>query len=354
MKKKTKFFILFFLLLAVPDLNAQVDERKQQVEQIERHILEIQERLDDLKRQLDGLENVEREIKEIKICSFNIKWLGHYKRKKNQALVSLLKEYDIVLIQELVSPPHKGSYPDGSEFESDKEAKEFTDLMLTNGFEYWISEEDTGPNKIHTSGAASEWFIVFYSPDKLSIRRNGLNGFLANNRLSNPDYERVPYAFSFKVNDGGMDFVLISVHLKPGSSRENRARRIHEIGSVYDWILENDSEEKDFIILGDMNIHDCRELSSVLPAGYSSINANCKATNLSSEGKPYDHGFYHTEYSTEVDLSSFRVLDLKDEMLSIWDGIGVFPEDNLGLFSQYYSDHKPIIFTLKDTEKDDD
>jgi hypothetical protein len=46
------------------------------------------------------------------ICSFNIQFLGHFKKKDDNALAEILKDSDIVVVQELVTPPIAGTYPD--------------------------------------------------------------------------------------------------------------------------------------------------------------------------------------------------------------------------------------------------
>ena len=57
------------------------------------------------------------------ICSFNIQFLGHFKNRDDEALAALVKDFDIVVVQELVAPPMKGQYPDGTTFKSDVEAQ---------------------------------------------------------------------------------------------------------------------------------------------------------------------------------------------------------------------------------------
>ena len=49
----------------------------------------------------------------IYICSFNIQFLGNYKKRDNEALADLLKNFDIVIIQELLAPPFHGVFPNG-------------------------------------------------------------------------------------------------------------------------------------------------------------------------------------------------------------------------------------------------
>jgi hypothetical protein len=80
----------------------------------------------------------------VKVCSFNIKFVGLYKKKDNLALAALMAPYDIVLVQELVSPPRDGVYPDGTRYSADAEARAFVEAMEAQGFHYQLSSEDTG------------------------------------------------------------------------------------------------------------------------------------------------------------------------------------------------------------------
>ncbi|MEQ8880882.1 MAG: hypothetical protein RLQ12_14670 [Cyclobacteriaceae bacterium] len=294
-------------------------------------------------------------ILEIKMCSFNIKFVGLYKRKDHAALADILKGYDLVLIQELVSPPTDGHYPDGTSYDADPEAKAFIDAMVSHGFEYRLSEEDSGTNEdIHSNSSSTEWFIVFYKPDMLLVDDQLITGFLADDRSDHPSYERVPYAFSFQTIDNGVDFTLISVHLKSGSGSADKVRRKGELEAIAQWIDTRDSIEKDYIIVGDMNIYTQAELMDLLPKGYRSLNAACLPTNLASSGKPYDHVMYHVDHTGSELAGSFEIVDLMEVMRPYWRETTPYPENDLNLFYQYYSDHKPVVFTLISDGSDDD
>lgn len=290
----------------------------------------------------------------LRICSFNIKFIGFYKKKDHRALADVLKDYDIVLIQELVSPPAAGSYPDGASYTADAEAKEFMEAMTANGYEYLLSSEDTGTNdEIHSNSSATEWFIVFYKPERVDPATDLITGFLAEDRGDHPSYERVPHAFSFRTKDRGLDFTLISVHLQPGSGSADKARRAEELAAIAAWIDAKDETEEDYLIAGDMNIYSREELQSVLPAGYRSLNDACLPTNIAG-GKPYDHVMYH-ETNTGPDLvQAFTIVDLVEAMRPYWQGPGAYPENDQNLYYQYYSDHRPVVFRMVSDGVDED
>jgi hypothetical protein len=65
-------------------------------------------------------------------------------------------------VQELVSPPYAGKFPDGTPVKPDAESAEFFDAMRGHGFLYAISEEDTGSgDNIHRNGSSTEWWVTF-------------------------------------------------------------------------------------------------------------------------------------------------------------------------------------------------
>lgn len=292
---------------------------------------------------------------EIKICSFNIKFIGSYKKKDNVALASFLEPYDIVLVQELVSPPKPGRFPDGTPYEADKEAKAFVDEMACQGFEYLLSVEDTGSgDKIHLNSSATEWFIAFYKPEAVKVDSSLFNQYLAEDRSNNPDYERVPHAFSFKTLDDGLDFTLISVHLKPGEGIADKSRRKEELEAINKWICLNNELEQDFIIVGDMNIYSKEELESVLSEGYQSLNNQCLSTTMAKESRPYDHVMYSIADTQNEIRDEFIVVDLIQEMKKYWVSQEPYPDYDMNLFYQYFSDHHPVVFTMVSDGADDD
>jgi exonuclease III len=290
------------------------------------------------------------------VCSFNVQFLGHFKDRDDAALCSLLKDYDIVVIQELVAPPYAMDFPDGTPVKPDAEAAEFFDEMTVHGFSYLLSEEDTGTNEeIHTNTTGTEWWVAFYKPTEVIVANDLPWGFLADDRSNNDSYERVPYAFAFRTLDNNLDFVLISVHLQPGSSSSDKVRRKQELTSIAAWVDANDETEKDFIILGDMNIQDCEELSNVTPIGFVSLNDDCVATNTATTGKPYDHVLYRPAYSFEVQ-SDLAIVDLVAVTKPYWTSTEPYPGDpyDHNAFRVLYSDHNPIVFHLEISEPDDD
>ena len=301
------------------------------------------------------------------ICSFNIQFIGYSTRRDNNALATILKDFDIVVVQELVAPPFKGKFPDNTNFKPDKESAAFFNAMISFGFEYILSVEDTGTGEAsHINRSATEWWVVFYKAEKVKIADDLPTGFLADDRTDHVHYERVPHAFAFRTLNNNLDFVLISVHLKPGRSNDNKKRRKEELNTIAEWVNDKDDKEKDFIILGDMNIEDYNELQDATPDGFYSLNDECEATNTSVKSpKPYDHVMYRPAFTKEIDKKfDFKVINLIDVMRPFWDSNDSYPggtKNQIGLseydhdrFRAFYSDHHPVVFKLNVLQTDDD
>ena len=293
------------------------------------------------------------------ICSFNIQFLGHYTSRDHQSLADLMAPFDIVVVQELVAPPYPMDFPDGTPVNADEEARAFFDAMRGHGFAYWLSEEDTGKGStIHTNGTGTEWWVVFFKPDRVDTAADLPLGFLAQNRAGHPDYDRVPYAFAFRTPGRTLDFVLVDVHLRKDGGQANRDRRRHELASVAAWIDAHDTSERDFIVLGDMNIQNAAELPYATPAEYVSLNGEAVPTNTNVNGpRPYDHVMYRRAFTTEMDEAfDVKVVDLIKAMRPYWRSSEPYPGDPYvhDAFRQRYSDHHPVVFRLIVPEADDD
>lgn len=295
----------------------------------------------------------------LSICSFNIQFLGHFQNRENAVLADILKEHDIVVVQEMVASPKEGAYPDGTPYIKDNESAAFVSEMESRGYSYWISNEDTGPNKNHTPTTASEWWIVFYKDQSVQPDTNRCYGFVSSPLVNNPVYERVPYAFPFRSVIGKSNFTLVSVHLKPGDSSEENAIRQKELNTLFSWVSTPIESNKDFYVLGDCNIYESSEFIHFKEKGITSLNESCQNTNTklyesAAKGNPYDHVFYTTYSNEDLLLNSFEVIDLKQEIIQHSKpgqfSIDPYVHDD---FRTKFSDHVPIVFKIV-TGKDSD
>jgi len=293
--------------------------------------------------------------RQLRACSFNIKFIGQGQDKQHQPLVDLMKDYDLVLVQELVSAPIDFTF-NGQELLSTPQAREFFSLMTVEGFQYALSNEKTGPEKNRNKSSLSEYFVAFYKPGVLRYDP-GRSGFIDAPLVFHGTFDRVPWKFHFATTDGTLDFTVTSVHLKQGESPTAAAGRSAEIDLIAQLVATD--PERDQLIVGDMNIEDLNELQDAMPPGYSSLNAACVATNTSPTGpKPFDHVMYREQFTgVDIDRDFFRVLNLLTLMEPSWDPVdGPYPGDpyKYGPFGSYYSDHNPVEFRMRYGVQDDD
>jgi hypothetical protein len=119
-----------------------------------------------------------------------------------------------------------------------------------------------------------------------------------------------------------------------------------------------DKSEKDFIILGDMNIYNTKELVKATPEGFLSLNDECRPTNTNlNSPQPYDHVMYRQQYTKEMDTDfDIVVIVLIKEMNPLWNLDAPYPGDpyDHNKFRKYFSDHHPVVFKLTVSEADDD
>ncbi len=296
----------------------------------------------------------------ISVVSFKIQFLEDSATRDDAALAELMVPHDIVVVQELVSPPFSGMYPNGDPFIPDPQSAEFFDAMATHGFEYILSPEDIGTgNTIHRNGSDTQWWVAFYNPDVVQPANDLPAGFIAESRANHDDYERVPFAFAFRTLDDSLDFVLVSVHLKPNAGAENAARRAHELASIAKWIDDQPDDERGYIILGDMNIQNCDELVRATPPGFKSLNDACVATNTNLNApRPFDHVMYRAIDTTVAEMPrQLEVLNLIGLMEEPWlsKNSNPYPGNpyNHDLFRATFSDHHPVAFQLIPSEDDD-
>lgn len=297
----------------------------------------------------------------LSICSFNIQFLGHFKERNDTLLTSLLEEYDIVVIQEMVAPPIDGEYGDGSTYKADRESASFHNLMTEKGFNYWLSSEDTGPTKNHTNSSASEWWIVYYNDKVMPDTLSEPYGFLSDTLVGHSKFQRVPYSFAMKTISGSTTFNLISVHLNPGGSFSDKAIRHLEFKGIYEWINLSATKNKDYIVLGDCNVEDLEELKSLIvdpfEEKYQSLNSACVSTNTKryeaeSKGKPYDHIFVNAFFNEDLVYGSFQAVDLQMYLEKVGRSEEFFPYAH-DYFRTRLSDHLPVTFKIitgKDTD----
>ena len=317
--------------------------------------------------------------KDLDICSFNIQFLGSFRLRNTDALAGIVSEADcdVVVVQELVAPPDlrviPGSeyfgkdilplYPSGEPHKASSASTEFFISMYEAGYDkFHLSEQDTGTGRdINHNGASTEWYVTFFKSSKVKKAPDLATGFISSkgkNLAGHGIYERVPYALGLRTLDDKYDFVLVSVHLRPGSGPFNRRRRKVELNGIRRWMERRmkRTSEQNYIILGDMNINKGKYLERTTPKGFVSLNYNNLPTNTNIHSdKPYDHVMIVPENNPEIPVEdNFMVYDLVKMAEKYWSFNIPYPGDpynHLG-FRQVFSDHQPIKFKIYPGKKD--
>ena len=294
------------------------------------------------------------------LCSFNIKWLGQSEVRDCEALGLLLSNYDVIFVQEIIAPPYAGAFPDGTPYQPDPEVAAFFDEMTqARGYDYLLSEEDTGMQITNQQNSSrTEWFAVFYDPEKIEPAPGLPFGYIADDVTANPEFDRVPHAFSLRYIETGFDFVVVSTHLHAGIEAEDVDRRWSELEAIADWVESQPLEEEHYIVLGNMNFQDCNEIVAIMPAGLRFLNPGyndaCLTTNTSlSIHRPYDNVLYTRHVAVDV-IFGLRTIDLVQGLAALWNPFGEPIEsayDDLDFVGQI-SDHNPVIFKITPASAD--
>jgi deoxyribonuclease-1-like protein len=162
----------------------------------------------------------------IKLAAFNIQIFGQSKREKTMVmnmLVDIVREFDIVLIQE-IRDINETAAPKFLEEINSREGPEFA----------FIRSERLGRT------SSKEAYAYFYNTETVQY----LDGSAYVFDDVDDVFEREPYVASFRA--GEFDFTLIGIHTKPEDAE-------HEIGNlimVFDYVL-GFGGERDIIALGD-------------------------------------------------------------------------------------------------------
>lgn len=338
-------------------------------------------------------------------CSFNIQFLGKaYERGRSESevLLKAVENCTVIALQELIASPVDLVFPNGDIMTADPEAKIFFDTLaeLYPQFAYILSPEDTGRWENHTSANYSEFFVFIYRKDILEPIDSPSNGFLQQkligfkdcdrNIIEENNFDRVPYAQTFRFLSGGGDFVLINAHLhadtrKPctdqrGSTIEDIDRRGSELTEILKWIQKNDQgQEKDFILIGDLNLtkpevnllmtgmagsrtqiqkgdHPTirQKFLDYKAAGYVTLNSQCAPTNVGGD-ECFDHVIFRPAITKEIDTDyGMRVIDLQ----SVAEESGYCQKnpsicETTTRFIPYFTDHNPIVFQWSHLADDD-
>lgn len=316
---------------------------------------------------------------EVKLCSFNINFLGMYKERKayeSELISNVIAKCDIIAVQELVATPFEINFSDGTIMPGDPESRIFFNAMKANGYSWVISNEDTGRWEHRTRSNRSVWFVTFYRDDIVQPIESDINGFISyplhgtKGINCSPEettenlFDRVPYAQMF-ANANGNSFVVVNVHLHATSRRcdgssekvnESRARRFQEIQNLLNWIDKNNYLSSDIIVVGDFNT-DVIEIENIVREIGDSVNVindECVFTNVNETQCFTNLLMVKNNQSTFRVSKDFETIKLFDEVKNLTscnylEEISGQCLEPTWEFYKRFSNHNPIMFTLIDS-----
>ncbi len=166
----------------------------------------------------------------IKVGAFNIQIFGETKRNKPEVMEQLVKiaqEFDIMLVQEI---------RDAQEETADYYLEKINEDIGSDKYAF-VKSEGVGRTN------SKESYAYFYNTDKVNFITG--SDYIYND-IRNV-FEREPYIASFR--SGDFDFTLAGIHTKPDDTN----REIAHLEDVYNYILSQNPNEKDIIVMGDFN-----------------------------------------------------------------------------------------------------
>lgn len=260
------------------------------------------------------------EVDQIRVGAFNIQVFGKAKRSKPEVmevLVNIAHEFDVLVVQEV----RDASLQTADEF-----------LRQINDQADLTYEMFEGPRLGRSN--SKEQYVLYYIPSRVQLTFADV--------VEDPQdqFERPPLLA--KMRAGNFDFTLVAIHIKPDDAEDE----LQALAQVADALLAEDPDEKDVIVLGDLNadgsyFNEDRIETVFLPDTYHVVIDNSMITTTRSENT-YDRiilaeGAFDHEFiagSAAPFLFDFLVADAE-----------LIPK---------VSDHYPVIAEFDITLADDD
>jgi len=185
---------------------------------------------------------------------------------------------------------------------------------------------------------------IAYVYDSRTVRFGGLAAEATpprikkgNEYLSNISWWRAPYLASFSA--GNFDFVVMTSHIRWGSSKK---ARLQELTSIADWIdakrQEKHAEDKDMLVMGDFNIENAAMAAAIEGKGLKlakPLQQGYFGSNL-AKNKRYDQILHYPIYPDNF-IGKGGVLDFFDGSFK-----PLLPDLDKDACTYQLSDHLPL------------
>lgn len=243
------------------------------------------------------------------IASWNIRILSDKSRDDSELkiIADILSNYDLVAIQEV----------------RDKTVMDRLVNMLPE-YDYIISDP--------VGNTVKERYSFIFKTSLVESRGSYL--------LGDPDdnFIREPFIGHFKSNN--FDFTLISIHVLFGNKKERR-NEITLLDDVIKLVDDANGPEDDVILLGDFNFPG-NETSWEIDSHHYLISPDIKTTITDTSS--YDNFWINKKTTTEVIIEDLTVFYFDEILFNNLD-----KEASLKV-----SDHRPIVLSFNNIQKDDD
>ena len=219
----------------------------------------------------------------LSICSFNMMDFGDPKNRDIKAISEHLKEHDIVVLQELMSPLVCGAYTHGAKdayAPQGQVARDFHALMSeTHVFSQ--SRDKTGPSEGPVTQSKSvkgaEFFGIYYNPQKVSVTAQGfIHSEVVGKENFRHSHNYTPYVWELRhlqSTDGNgrsteRKFNVAGVHFAPGDEPAVNISRRNQLTDVLKELMKMSVP---FIIAGDFNFSSVAELDDTITAAAAAV-----------------------------------------------------------------------------------
>ncbi|MDP2705502.1 MAG: endonuclease/exonuclease/phosphatase family protein [bacterium] len=301
---------------------------------------------------------------QIRIGTFNIEKLGKDNpyQVKNAAII--LKNYDIVAIQEVMNTGATKNNPLGGK---GIEALQEIVAHLGEDWDYVVSPEPNGTANAEKSKAFStfEYYAFLYRKSKIELVKDSAHVWNeSENKMSGLNdqerqFDREPFIASFRAKDGNFDFTIITIHAASPAAQW-RKDEIGRLVFVYKTVQDSDESQNDVFLMGDFNTNvDKKEWDSFksLPNIKHVLISKDVTTLDKARGRlsksQYDTMWYQDIYSDEdIVPDSAHVHRAWEEDLQTPQGVKIPKKikgrENKGiwLYGAYASDHLPLTVLL--------
>ncbi|MDP1854256.1 MAG: endonuclease/exonuclease/phosphatase family protein [Candidatus Omnitrophota bacterium] len=300
---------------------------------------------------------------QIRLGTFNIEKLGKANEYQSKNAAEILKNYDIVAIQEVMNTGASKTDPLGN---VGIEALKKIVFYLGDDWDYVISREPNGTANAEKSKALNtfEYYAFIFRKSKIDLITDSANlwdevkNSMQDLKDQERQFDREPFIASFKVRNGNLDFTLITIHAAAPAAKW-RKDEIKRLAIVYKTVQDLDPNQNDIFLMGDFNTNvDKKEWDDL--KGLLGMKHLLTSSDVTTLNKPkgrlsnsqYDTIWYQVEYSGEdIIPESAQVHQAWKEDLSFQQDIKIpriLKGDNrqIWLYGKYASDHLPVMVLL--------